>query len=148
MSVADFAWIDDIAEDSVRSRLDPAIYVQPKDRDETSEDDRQIALVRRLKNCFGIAFHAVPNGGRQSDWARLRGERMGVVAGQPDLGIDWSGGSAVIEMKNGAEMPRTNQVDRLNRLHRMGKNVAVCRTADGAIKWLRSIGAPIPERAL
>lgn len=135
----------DIAEDPIDEKLDPAIYVQPKDSEPASEDDRQIALVKRLKNCHGLAYHAVPNGGRQSDWARLRGERMGVVAGQPDLGIDWTGGAAVIEMKNGKEMPRPNQVDRLNRLHRMGKNVAVCRTAAGAIQYLRSVGAPIPE---
>jgi hypothetical protein len=134
-----------IPEDPVRVTLDPAIYVEPKDNDPADEDSRQIALVKRLKNCHGVAYHAVPNGGRQSDWARLRGERMGVVAGQPDLGIDWTGGAAVIEMKNGKEMPRPNQVDRLNRLHRMGKNVAVCRTVAGAIQYLRSIGAPIPE---
>jgi len=146
MNALDFAWIDDIAEDSLRSRLDLGIYVQPKDRDETSEDDRQIAVVKRLKNCHGVAFHAVPNGGRQSDWARLRGERMGVIRGQPDLGIDWTGGAAVIEMKNGTEMPRPDQVDRLNRLHRMGKNVAVCRTVDGAVAWLRSLGAPVGEQ--
>lgn len=133
----------DIPEAPVREKLDGAIHVERKDDDPASEDDRQIALVKRLKNCPGIAFYAVPNGGRQSDWARLRGERMGVVAGQPDLGFDWTGGSAVIEMKNGKDMPRPNQVDRLNRLHRMGKNVAVCRTPEGAIAWLRLMGAPV-----
>ena len=139
-SLPDF--FSDIPEAPLREKLDPAIYVEPRDDDPASEDDRQMALVKRLKNCPHLAFHAVPNGGRQSDWSRLRGERMGVVAGQPDLGLDWTAGSAVIEMKNGKEMPRPNQVDRLNRLHRMGKNVAVCRTADGAIRWLRSRGAP------
>jgi hypothetical protein len=125
-------------------RLDPGIYVEPQDKDPASEDDRQKKLVNRLKrDCRGVAFHAVPNGGRQTDWARIRGEKMGVVAGQPDLGIDWLGGSAVIEMKDGREMPRPNQVERLNKLHRMGKKVAVCRTADGALRWLASIGAPV-----
>lgn len=138
----------DIPEVADRERLDPGIWIEPKDCDHASEDERQIKLVIRLKRCPALAFHAVPNGGRQSDWARVRGERMGVVAGQPDLGIDWLGGSAVIEMKNGTEMPRPNQVARLNRLHRMGKNVAVCRTADGAMKWLALIGAPIGERGL
>lgn len=141
MQVADI--FADIPEAPLREKLDPAIYVEPRDNDPASEDDRQIALVKRLKNYPAIAFHAVPNGGRQSDWARLRGERMGVVAGQPDLGFDWAGGSAVIEMKNGKDMPRPNQVDRLNRLHRMGKHVFVCRTAQGAIDRLRSVGAPV-----
>lgn len=138
-----FEMLDAIPEAPLREKLDPAIYVEPRDNDPASEDDRQIALVKRLKNCPAITFHAVPNGGRQSDWARLRGERMGVVAGQPDLGFDWAGGAAVIEMKNGKDMPRPNQVDRLNRLHRMGKHVFVCRTVQGAIDRLRSVGAPV-----
>ena len=134
----------DIAEDTLIEVLDPGIYVEPKDRDPASEDDRQMRLIVRLKRDHKqIAFHAVPNGGRQTDWARLRGERMGVIAGQPDLGFDWAGGAAVIEMKNGTDMPRPNQVTRLNRLHRMGKSVAVCRTAQGALAWLKSVGAPI-----
>lgn len=128
-----------------RSTLDAGIYVEPKDGDPANEDSRQMKLVKKLKGCPGLACHAVPNGGRQSDWARIRGQKMGVVAGQPDLGIDWTGGHAVIEMKNGTEMPRRNQIDRLNLLHRMGKNVAVCRTASGALRWLASVGAPVPE---
>jgi hypothetical protein len=132
------------ADEPLRETLDPAIYVEPKDRDVLSEDDRQKRLINRLKrDCPHIAFHAVPNGGRQTDWARIRGEKMGVVAGQPDLGLDWVGGSAVIEMKDGREMPRPNQVARLNRLYGMGKSVAVCRTADGALTWLAGLGAPI-----
>lgn len=140
-SLPDF--FSDIPEAPLREKLDAGIYVEPRDNDPADEDARQIKLVKRLKNYPHITFHAVPNGGRQSDWARLRGERMGVVAGQPDLGFDWTGGSAVIEMKNGKDMPRPNQVDRLNRLHRMGKNVAVCRTPEGAIAWLRLMGAPV-----
>lgn len=132
------------ADPRVKEVLDKGIYVEPRDKECADEDNRQIRLVNILKkHCRGIAFHAVPNGGRQTDWSRLRGQRMGVVAGQPDLGIDWRGGAAVIEMKDGQDLPRPNQVDRLNRLHRMGKNVAVCRTAEGALRWLRSIGAPV-----
>lgn len=137
----------DIPEAPVDEPLDPGIWVEPTDKDPASEDDRQKALIRRIKrDCPALAFHAVPNGGRQSDWARLRGEAMGVVAGQPDLGFDWPGGAAVIEMKNGTEMPRQNQIDRLNRLHRMGKWVAVCRTVAGALVWLSEAGAPVVIR--
>ena len=139
--------LDDILampEAPVKEVLHPDIWVEPRDDDPASEDDRQTKLVRILKRDHPhIAYHAVPNGGRQSDWSKLRGERMGVVAGQPDLGLDWPGDSAVIEMKNGTEMPRQNQIARLNRLHRMGKHVAVCRTAAGAIAWLVTAGAPI-----
>jgi len=132
------------ADEPLRETLDPGIWVEARDKDSRSEDDRQIAFVRRIKrDCRGIAIHAVPNGGRQSDWARIRAEKMGVVAGEPDLGLDWKGGAARIEFKDGREMPRQNQVERLNQLHRLGKNVAVCRTPEGALGWLASIGAPV-----
>ncbi len=137
-----FAFLPD--DEPLRPVLDRDIYVEPKDKDPRDEDARQIHLVNVLKRDHTqIAYHAVPNGGRQSEYAKVRGERMGVVAGQPDLGLDWPGNSAVIEMKNGNDMPRPSQIDRLNRLNRMGKNVAVCRTAEGAIAWLRSVGAPV-----
>jgi hypothetical protein len=132
----------------VRDKLDPGIWVEPRDKDCRDEDARQIEVVNQLKRCPQIAFHAVPNGGRQSDWARIRGERMGVVTGQPDLGIDWPGGSAAIEMKDGQDMPRQSQIDRLNRLHRMGKKVAVCRTVEGVFGRLRAWGAPVGEGLL
>lgn len=132
------------ADPRVRVKLDDGIFVEPKDKDTASEDDRQIKLVNRLKRDFPhIAVHHRPNGGRQSDWARIRGEKMGVVAGQPDLGLDWRGGSAEIEMKDGEGTCSRQQIERLNQLHRMGKNVAVCRTHEGALRWLASIGAPV-----
>lgn len=130
------------ADEPLREKLDASIYVEPKDFDPASEDSRQIRTINMLKRDHPhIAVHAVPNGGRQTDGARIRGEKMGVVAGQPDLGFDWDGGSAVIEMKNGREMPRQNQVERLNRLHRIGKRVAVCRTPEGVLGRLRAWGA-------
>lgn len=133
-----------IPESPLVEVLDPDIYLEPRDKGPADEDARQKALINRLKrDCPAVAFHAVPNGGRQSDWARIRGERMGVVAGEPDLGFDWPGGSARIEMKNGTDMPRPTQIARLNRLHRMGKRVAVCRTVDGALRWLAKQGAPV-----
>lgn len=135
------------ADEPLREKLDAGIWVEARDKDPRDEDARQTEVIRRVKHVPGLAYHAVPNGGRQSDWARIRGEKMGVVAGQPDLGFDWAGGSAAIEMKDGREMPRPNQVERLNQLHRMGKKVAVCRTAEGVIGRLKAWGAPV-ERAL
>lgn len=132
----------------VRDKLDPGIWVEPRDKEDRDEDARQIEVVNHLKRCPHIAFHAVPNGGRQTDWSRIRGERMGVVAGQPDLGIDWPGDSAVVEMKDGQDFPRQNQIERLNRLHRMGKKVAVCRTLSGVLDRLRAWGAPVDEGRL
>ena len=133
-----------IKECPLKQVLDEGIWVEARDKDPADEDSRQINVVNKFKRDHRqIAVHAVPNGGRQTDWARIRGERMGVVAGWPDLQFDWLGGEALVEMKDGQELPRRNQVDCLNRLHRMGKHVAVCRTYAGVIIFLRQIGAPV-----
>lgn len=134
----------DIEEAPLRERLHPDIYVEPKDDFPASEDARQMAFVNHMKRDEPhIAVHATPNGGRQSDYARIRGQRMGVYAGWPDIGIDWPGGEAQIEFKDGQGNPRPDQIACLNRLHHMGKKVAICRTRVGAINWLLSIGAPL-----
>ena len=131
-----------------REKLDPAIYVEPADDFPASEDARQISVVNAIKRDEPhIIAHATPNGGKQSDWARTRGWRMGVYAGWPDLGFDWPGGSALVEMKDGKGRPDPDQIACLNRLHRMGKKVAICRTKVGVFNWLLSISAPIKPGA-
>lgn len=135
-----------IAEDPLNSVLDAGIYVEPKDRSPLSEDDRQMALVALIRRCAPrIAIHATPNDGKRTDWMKIRGQKMGMYAGWPDLTFDWADGGAHIEMKDGQGKAFPKQIDCLNRLHRMGKHVAVCRTQDGALRWLRSVGAPVPE---
>ena len=66
-----------------------------------------------------------------------------MAAGWPDVEVVWANGTARIEMKNGSEMPRDNQVETLNWLHLRGHAVAVCRSKDGALRWLRDCGAPV-----
>ncbi len=134
----------DIPEADLRPKLDPGIWVEPKDKDPASEDTRQVRVVNRMKRDHrDIAVHAVPNGGRQSDWARIRAEKMGVVAGQPDLEFNWIGGGGLVEMKDGEGNPSRAQIERLNQLYRMGKNVAICRTPEGVMGRLRVWGAPV-----
>lgn len=141
-----FTEFDTLTEDPLYPVLDAGIYVEPKDRDDASEDERQIALVALIRRCAPrVAVHATPNDGKRTDWAKVRGQKMGMYAGWPDLSFDWDGGSAHIEMKDGQKWPFPKQIDCLNRLHRMGKPVAICRTQGGVIRWLRSIGAPVPE---
>ncbi len=126
--------------EALKSVLDPEIYVEPKDKNTASEDERQMKFIATMRRDHPhIAVHATPNGGRQSDWARIRGKRMGTYAGWPDTSCDWGDGSAHIEFKDRNGRPDDPQIDCLNRLHRMGKHVAVCRTAAGAIAWLRTI---------
>lgn len=133
-----------IPEAALSEPLHPDIYVEPKDRNLASEDRRQTALVNAVKRDDPhIAVHATPNGGRQSNWMRLNGWKLGAYAGWPDLSFDWQGGGAHVEMKDGDGNPSIEQISCLNRLHRIGKSVAICRTKEGAINWLLSIGAPI-----
>jgi hypothetical protein len=135
----------------VKVALDEGIWVQPKDRDPASEDRRQaeyIATVRKL--CKGIKVFAVPNAAKRTQWAAAKVKREGLYTGWPDTGACWvsniSGGVAWIEFKNGTNTPDADQIDTLNWLHRRGHPVAVCRTAQGALEWLKSIGAPVPVR--
>lgn len=135
----------------VKVALDEGIWVQPKDRDPASEDRRQaeyIATVRKL--CKGIKVFAVPNAGKRTQWAAAKVKREGLYTGWPDTGACWvsniSGGVAWIEFKSGTGALDQDQIDTLNWLHRRGHPVAVCRTAQGALEWLKSIGAPVPVR--
>jgi hypothetical protein len=115
-------------ETPLKPTLDPRVYVEPKDRDPASEDDRQSRFVNRVK---------------RGQWERNKAMREGLAIGWPDVGIVWAGAEARIEFKNGSEMPRDEQIETLNWLVDRGHPVAVCRTADGALRWLGSIGAPL-----
>lgn len=137
----------DLREDPVDEVLDPAIYVEPKDRNPADEDDRQatfVAMVRKLARA--VRAVGVPNAGRRTPWEASKRKREGMTAGEPDVGVTWADApTARIEFKNGSGMPDKNQIAALNWYHRRGHPVAVCRTPEGAWAWLRSIGAPLPR---
>jgi hypothetical protein len=131
-------------ETPLKPTLDPRVYVEPKDRDPASEDDRQSRFVNRVKRDHkACKVYAVPNGAKRGQWERNKAMREGLAIGWPDVGIVWAGAEARIEFKNGSEMPRDEQIETLNWLVDRGHPVAVCRTADGALRWLGSIGAPL-----
>ena len=143
----DFAWIDGLPE---REKLDPAIYVQPKDKIPAPEEDRQAAFVSFVRrHAKRLKVYANVNGGKRSQWAAGKAKREGMKAGAPDLTCFWTGGVAWIEFKDGRASVDTKdneaQVSFLNDLHRADQKVAVFRTADRAIEWLRGLGAPVPE---
>lgn len=144
--VIDFTDIDAL-DGPLKETLHPAIYVQPKDKDATSEDARQATFVATMKRIAkGCRVYAVPNGGKRSVWAAAKAKREGMIAGEPDTGISWADvPTARIEFKNGRSMPTPEQIEALNWYHLRGHPVAVCRTAVGAINWLRSVGAPVPN---
>lgn len=134
-----------IPESPLKPTLDRGIHVEPTDRRPTSEYERQRLLIAFIrKYCPRLFVFAIPNATR-GDWSKLRQQREGAVYGATDLVITWSGGCAFIEMKDGTGRPEVRQIEFMNRLHGQGHHVALCRSMDGAVTWLRSIGAPVPE---
>lgn len=135
----------DALEEPYKEVLNPAIYVEPKDRSPESEDSRQatfVATMRRTAKACRVC--AVPNGAKRSRWEAAKAKREGLLPGEPDTEITWADApTARIEFKNGTKMPSEDQIEALNWYHLRGHPVAVCRTAEGAIAWLASIGAPV-----
>lgn len=127
------------ADPRVRAKLHPDIWVEPKDKAPHSEIQRQSGVVTALRK-LGLTVFAVPNS-TQSSRSKLRQFREGAVYGAADLVITWRNGVAFVEMKDSTSLPRDNQVDFLNRLHKQGHNVAVGRTAAGVVSWLQTVGA-------
>lgn len=140
----DFSTLDEPLD---KLALDPGIYVEPKDRDPAPEEDRQALFVNLMRrHARACRVYAVPNGAKRSQWEQNKAKREGMAAGEPDTGISWADApTARIEFKNGTSGPTQNQIEALNWYHLRGHPVAVCRTAEGAMRWLRSIGAPVPE---
>lgn len=130
-------------ETPLKPTLEPTIYVEPRDKDDASEDDRQADLVAHLRKIPTVRVAAIVNGAKRTNWEAAKAKREGMAAGWPDIEVVWADGMARIEMKNGSEMPRANQIETLNWLHLRGHAVAVCRTKDGALRWLRDCGAPV-----
>jgi hypothetical protein len=124
----------------------PLFYIEPRDRDPRSEHDRQSETVRRLR-ALGFLVTAIPNARAWGGKAWNRAKAEGVEWGAADLIVGaTSGRMACIEMKNGREMPEDHQVRWLNARHRLGFPVAVCRTADAAIRWLATQGFDVEAR--
>ena len=106
--------------------------------------------------CPAVHVVAVPNGTHIASRAgRAKVRREGLATGFPDIMCLWSHGngpeniipvSAYIEFKSAKGRISENQSEWIERLGRMGFPVAVCRDADHAIEWLRSIGAPFIDR--
>lgn len=124
-------------------RPDEPWPIEPRDKDPRNEHQRQVAVVALLRK-QGLIVYAVDNGGRMSQALKLWKWRQGVTRGALDLEVKWSPGrSAVIEMKDGTGMPTRDQRGMLNALYRAGVPCAVCRTTEGALRFLRGAGCPI-----
>ena len=137
---------DILAIPEIETTLDPAIWVEPKDRGTASEDARQTEFVAFMrKHCRACRVVAIPNGGKRSLWAAAKAKREGMLAGEPDTVVTWADApSARIEFKGARTMPSAEQIEALNWYFRRGHPVAVCRTMEGALRFLASVGAPVP----
>jgi hypothetical protein len=123
-------------------------FIEAKDKDPRDEFARQAAFVAFMRKHSRAIVYAVPNGGRLTDWQKLRRQREGQVAGALDLEIKWAGGRCFCaEFKDGQKMPFRAQRQMLNALHRAGIPCGVYRTPATLVAHLRALGCPIAEVA-
>lgn len=121
----------------------------PAVADEGDEHAIQTRLKARLRiTAPSLRLVAIPNAAKRSYATAMRNKSEGLSKGFPDLEALWpNGGRAYLEMKQRKGSLKPEQVDWLNWLHRNGHSCGVFRSVDSAIDFLRSLGAPIMERA-
>lgn len=133
----------DLPEDDF-DRPDEPWFMQGYDDEPASEFERQRAFVNRMRrDAPGVIVFAVPNGGRQSDWQKVRRFNEGAIAGALDLVIVWNRGVFFAEFKDGRGKPSKAQIVMLNELYRQGHRCGVYRTAAKLIEHLREAGCPV-----
>lgn len=141
-SIPENAFWATLGEDSLDE--EPLFFIEPKDRGCASEYDRQRAFMAHVKRHHPQCFiAAIPNASKDSDWMRLQKQREGAVFGFPDLMIAWNHGVMFAEFKSGTGKPSKNQIQTLNRLHRLGFRVGVYRTKEVLLAHLAEAGAPV-----
>lgn len=115
----------------------------------TPEADLAQAFRKRLYySAPAVKLVAVPNAGKRTQWAARQAKKEGMSPGFPDLVALWpNAGVAFIELKIGKAKPSDNQADWLQRLDDMGHPVAIVRSVEEGVDFLRSCGAPVMERA-
>jgi len=113
------------------------------------EIDIQASFRKRLYYACPEAFAvAIPNAARRTRWEAGRAKKEGMAAGVPDMVVIAPGGLvAWIEFKTAKGNLSAAQHEWILRLEDYGFPVAVCRSADAAMDFLRGHGFPIRERA-
>ena len=95
-----------------------------------------------------IHLVAVPNGGKRTPWAARQAKKEGLASGFPDLVCLAQGGLvAFVELKLPKGRVEPNQEEWHERLSYMGFPVAVVRSVDEGVAFLRGAGFPVRERA-
>ena len=97
--------------------------------------------------CPGVSIVAIPNAAKRTQWAAARAKREGMASGAPDIICIWCGGGiAWIEFKTAKGVTSENQRDFLDRLESYGHRATIARSADEALDFLQSCGAPFIGR--
>jgi hypothetical protein len=124
-------------------------HICPRDKLPLSEEQRQLQFLQLIPFVApGLLAFAIPNAARRTRWEVAKAKREGMRAGVADLHVCWNHGSGWLEFKSGTGSVEQSQRDWLDRMSRMGQRVAVVRTAEGAFRWLHSIGAPVDLKIL
>jgi hypothetical protein len=118
--------------------IDPRNAQGPKD--ELGEQVRYRAQMARLAPKVLLA--GIPNAGKRSAWESRQRAKEGLVPGFPDMLALFDGRALGLEFKSGTGQPSDNQIETLNRLHRLGFPVGIFRSAETALDWTRQ---QIPE---
>ena len=114
-----------------------------------AEIDIQASFRKRLYYAAPrVRIVAVPNAARRSRWAAAQAKKEGLAKGFPDVVCLWPGGGiAFVEFKAPKGRVSIDQAEWHEWLDDSGHRIAVARSADEAIAFLRDCGAPIMERA-
>lgn len=114
-----------------------------------AEIDIQQAFRKRLYyTAPRVRVVAIPNAGKRSQWAAAQAKKEGLAKGFPDVVCLWPGaGIAFVEFKDAKGRVSIDQTEWHEWLDESGHRVAVARTPEDAIAFLRNCGAPIMEQA-
>lgn len=123
----------------------PEFYIEPRDNDPATEDERQRAVVAACRR-LGLFVAHIPQSGRRSDYERTKLHRNGAIAGVPDLVIQWTGGIYWAEMKNGKDGPSRPQIDVMNDFARRDIPCGVHRGWESLEPRLIQAGAPVKRQ--
>jgi hypothetical protein len=113
--------------------IDPRDTQGPKD-----ELGAQVAYRRKMaQKAPRVLLAGIPNAGKRSAWESRQRAKEGLVKGFPDMLAMFDGRTLCLEFKSGTGQPSDDQIETLNKLHRLGFSVGIFRSADSAIEWTR-----------
>lgn len=120
----------------------PRFPVEPKDKLETSEADRQSQFRKDLRKVApSVTSWGIPNAGKRGFKAQAQFKKEGLTAGVFDEHYAWNHGFAALEWKNGKGTMSDSQIEWGNAMHDRGFRVACVRTPEFAMQLFAEWGA-------